>query len=106
MSLEKTQSLTTNDTNPNSMHNELDLLLSKYKNPNSSELQNLQTENEHLRKILASQYEIIQAYELKYQDLSIEYNTKIDKLRKEHEQNIAELHEQFRKRLSAMANQC
>ena len=83
-------------SNPESIHNKIDLLLSKYGDTTLNEPQNICVETQHLRKILKSQYEIIQAYELKYQDLTIEYNNKIEKLKDEHQQNIAELHKQFR----------
>lgn len=64
----------------------------------------LTRENTHLKNIIKSQKEMIDSFQIKLQDLSIQYNSKIDKLRDLHLQELNELHQQFRLRLKKEIN--
>lgn len=59
----------------------------------------LTRENEKLKEIVESQKEVMELFEERFQDLSIVYNTKIEKLRDRHDQEMNELHQQFKTRL-------
>lgn len=98
----------------NSLENKLAILLAKYdiqnnkKKNNSdspttstdmSELSLLQRENQELKRQLEAQKEIIDLFRTKYLDLSIEYNSKIDRIRENHQNELKNLHSQFKTRL-------
>jgi hypothetical protein len=94
----------------NNMKSDINLLLSKYNGSNSmdnsidkpidmSANSILIRENIHLTNIIKSQKQIIDSFQTKFQDLSIQYNNKIEKLRDIHLQELNELHQQFKSRL-------
>ena len=61
-------------------------------------------ENKYLKEVIKSQKEIIDLFNIKFQDLSIQYNTKIEKLRETHLLELNDLHQQFRLRLKKEMN--
>ncbi len=90
----------------NTTNEELQILLAKYKyddtariNTNTNTNTNRGDEIECLKQIIDRQRKKIQEYETLYQDMSITYNEKIDRLREDHAQEITKIHSQFRERL-------
>lgn len=89
----------------------LKLLLAKYdgkKHDNSSDVSEisdmseigiLRRENRHLKEVIESQKEVIELFRTKYLDLALEYNEKIDGLRQDHQNELQNLHFQFKERI-------
>jgi len=84
----------------------LAILLAKYESKSSSdnvadmtELGILRRENHKLKEVIDTQKEMIDIFRIKYLDLSIEYNERIEKIRSDHMNELTNLHAQFKARL-------
>ena len=64
----------------------------------------LENEIMYLKKTINDQKDIIDKLRLFYQDLSITYNEKIDRLRAEHDKELRSMFVQFKERLSKFNN--
>lgn len=87
-----------NDNNSNNINDNIN----DDKNKDESEsvkINILLKENEHYKNKIKIQNELIDILKIKHQDLAIEYNTKIERLREQHQQEIAKMHDQFRMQL-------
>jgi hypothetical protein len=91
----------------NTLENRLSLLLAKYdinKDNESSdsdmtEIGIVRRENRKLKELNESQKEVIEVFRTKYLDLAIEYNDKIERLRRDHLNELQNIHSQFKERL-------
>lgn len=86
---------------------DLKLLMAKYPddmereiNPSTFRDTELSRENAQLKQIVSEQQSKIDQLTTKHHDLSIEYNCKIDRLRDEHMEELANLHDQFKQRMT------
>jgi len=104
--------------NPELLENRLAILLAKYdieaeKNTrydvlpdlDMSEIGLLLRENRELNAVIEKQNEIIDIFRIKYLDISLEYNERIERIRRDHQNELKNLHSQFRERLKATKKQ-
>ena len=96
-----------------SLENRLAILLAKYdiekqtQSPGTStdtdmsEIGLLRRENTQLKIMIESQKEIIDLFRTKYLDLSLEYNENVERIRRTHQNELKNLHSQFRERLKS-----
>ena len=87
-----------NDNNSNNINDNIN----DDKNKDESEsvkINILLKENEHYKNKIKIQNELIDILKIKHQDLAIEYTPKIERIREQHQQEIAKMHDQFRMQL-------
>ena len=66
-----------------------------------SEIGLVRRENAQLKTMIESQREIIDLFRTKYLDLSLEYNENVERIRRTHQNELKNLHSQFRERLKS-----